>query len=237
MNSTGFYQDINNNLSIVFIILFYFYWLFFINQSQSQMFFGLILGLLAYKWYNDNKQLTLKRDDNREELLDRIDGVLSKETELWSDMYHFHKTPKKLLYIRKNNDIIEIIYDLRFLEIYDKYNYYKMVAYIEYFLKVHFKLMIDKYEYQLYFDMLKDIRHTILNIMKSFNFNIPNVSRILTINDIDKFVARRLLLVQSITGKYMKILYHKSGNSTTSYKSPIEWDARFENISNAYEMY
>ena len=231
------YDYTSNNLTVVFVILLYFYWLFFINRNSSQMFFGVILGLLTWKWYDDNQKQIFKQNGNREELLNRIDKILSQEIELWGEMYHFHKTPRKLIFIKKNADVMEIIFDLRFLEIYDKWNYYKMVAYVEYFLKVHYNLMIDKYEYKLYFDVLRDIRQNILNIMKSFHFNIPKISKVLTISDIDKFVSRRILLIQSITGKYMKILYHKSGNSNTSYKSPQEWDKRLQGLGNAYEMY
>lgn len=232
------FDDIKNNLFIVFIILFYFYWLIFIVKNSALIFFALILLYIGLNYYKEKKKKIHLELGNIEAYINKIEKELSLEKEIWGNIYFIHKTPKKIIYIRKNKDVCQVIYDLKFIEIYDKDNLYKLIAYLEYFLKIHYNLIFEKYDNMTYFDILKDIRTTILNIMKSFHFNIPRESKILDIDRLSIYIEKRILIIQSITGKYIKIIHHKYGNSHKTYKPPQDLDeTKIIGVGKNYNMY
>lgn len=217
-------EDIKDNVFIVFIILFYFYWMFFINKKSEQIFFALILFFIVFYFYNQNKQIVINESKNIITFIDKIEKNLLESRELWGNIYFIHKTPKKLIYLRKNKTICKVIYDLKWIEIYDKYSLYTCVAYLEYFLKIHYNMMWGRYSYSIYIDILQEIRNTILNTLQSVHFNIPRISKVVDIEDLHSYIQKRILIIQSITGKYVKIIYHKYSNEHTYYKPPYKLD-------------
>jgi outer membrane lipoprotein-sorting protein len=157
--------------------------------------------------------------------------ITTKEKQIATDseipenkIYFIHKTPRSLKFLQKTQDIRQIVYDLKFLEIYDKSLYEKILSYVEYFLKIHYKVMIGKYEFDYYFPILKDVRNEVLNTMKTIYFNIPKKTRILDIEDMDSFVDERIALMQAKTYKYMKVLFHKYQRNHVFYQAPFEHD-------------
>jgi hypothetical protein len=81
--------------------------------------------------------------------------------------------------------------------------------------------MLGKYEFNLYYPVLVDIRNEILNDMKSVYFNIPTISTILVIDNLDTYLDAKIRLVQSITYKLLKLLCHKYRKN---YKPPYGID-------------
>lgn len=231
-------DDIKNNVFIVFVILFYFYYIFFIVKKSDQIFFALIISYVVFYFYNENRKKIQDQNANIKTYLDKIEKILLESREIPQQVYFIHKTPRKLIYIRKNKTICEVIYDLKWVEIYDKYSLYLTVAYLEYFLKIHYNMMWGRYEYRIYFDILQDIRNIILNTLKSINFNVPKISRVLSINDLNTYIEKRIIIIQSITGKYLKIIYHKYQDTHTHYKPPYEWDkSKMIGTGENYNMY
>jgi hypothetical protein len=60
--------------------------------------------------------------------------------------------------------------------------------------------------------------------MKTIYFNIPNISKILDIKNIDNYIEQRIIKIQSITGKYLNIVYHKYGKYHLALEAPYEYD-------------
>ena len=86
----------------------------------------------------------------------------------------------------------------------------RLVTFIESFLRIHYKILISKYEFKLYYQVLKDIRNEIMNIIKGVYFNIPQISNVVDINNLDEYVYKRSRLLQSRTYRYLKTLYQKN---------------------------
>ena len=103
---------------------------------------------------------------------------------------------------------------------------------------MHYKMMLGKYDFGLYFPIIKDIRGELLNTMKTIYFNIPKQSKVLSIPDMDVYVDKQIELVQAFTLKYLKILYHKYAKTQQAlgvgYKAPHEHD-RYK--SDMYHMF
>ena len=124
-------------------------------------------------------------------------------------VYKVHKPLKDLRYIKSLKEMQDTLYDIRFLLIYDKEDFIDLVVLIEYFLKIHFNVMIGKYDVQTYYAILKDIRKEILNAIHSSFFDIPQYSTTFDSPDLNKQMKVATKRMQAITYRYLKVLSHK----------------------------
>jgi len=229
------YEEFKKHIFIVFLIGFILYYNLFINRDINGVFFMFVILIVLYIIYINKKTIDEKKNSNLNKHINDFEKILDHDYEIPEDkIYFIHKTPRNLKYIKKNDDIKQIIYDIKFLKIYDQALYEKIVSYLEYFLKVHYKVMLGKYDFELNFQILKDIRIEILNSMKTIYFNIPNISTIIDIKNMDNYIEQRIIKIQSITMKYLKIAYHKYKKnnidgfgkfvSHMSHEAPFEYD-------------
>ncbi len=231
-------KEIQDNLLIVFILAFFLFYNLFIKKDPKALFFIFTLFLILYML---RKQYQTEKQKNATALSQFIN---SKEKELSNDFeiadpknFRIHKTPKSLKYLRTSPDLLKTVYDLKFINLYDKALYNKFLSYMEYFMKIHYNMMIGYYDFQTYFPIIKDLRFEILNLMKSTILNLPKQSTVLPIDDLDNYMDEKLAFIQARTYKYIKILYHKYGSkktSTTSYESPYDYDPGSDQFYNIF---
>lgn len=195
----------------------------FVLKDVAHRFFFLCAAAAAAYAYIKAYRTREKKRNNQESFMSATEKELSDDHEVPENkIFYIHKSPRSLRYLRRHKELQQAVFDLKFLQIYDRALFNKIVTFIEYFLKLHFKVMIGKYEFSMYYSVLRDTRSEILNSMKSAHLNIPDVSTILYIADIDEYLERRIRLVQAVTYKLMKLLCHKHG---AGYKPPLENDA------------
>ena len=224
-------DDITSNIIVVFLITLYFYYLIVIDKDPTKIFFSIVILFVIYVFYTRQKTEEASKENDVDNFMKEMEKYLSAEHEMNAEIFTVHKTPPDLRYLKRNNDLKQILYEVKFLKIYDFESLSKTIAYLEYFLKIHYNIMIGEYDYDLFYPILRDIRRALLNIMKSTTFNIPNTSTIMDIPDIDKFLNKRIFRLQAITYKYVKILHNKFRRPTNM---PLENDPM---SSNHYSMY
>lgn len=221
-------EQIKKQTFLYFVVGFIVLWLLWKAEWNSKQFsaFFIIVFLCIVGFIMQHRQQAEKaKSNNISSLIGDIQNRLKEEYEVPENkIFQIHKTPNSLKFISKNVELQKVVYDLRFMKIYDIALYEKFVSYLEYFLKIHYKIMIGKYEFDLYISTLRDVRNEILNTMKTMYFNIPNVSTILYISNIDQFVEKRIETVQAITFKYMKVIHHKYQRRHVLYEPPFEFD-------------
>lgn len=203
-----------------------FLFLIFVVQDLGQRLFVLaIYAAVAYAYYVRNSKVT-QRLNTVESFFASVEKELSDDHEVQENkIFYVHKMPRTLRYLKRHRELCETIHELKFLRIYDRACFDKIVAYLEYFLKIHFKIMSGLYDFDLYKSTLKDIRAEVLNTMKTSYFNLPNVSTILAIERIDDFVETRIRRVQGILYKLLKIACRKHEGSAADFKPPYDSDA------------
>jgi hypothetical protein len=231
-------KEIQDNLMIVFVLAFFLFYNLFIKKDPKALFF--IFTIFFILLMLRQQYQTGKQKDSRE----LYNFIKNKEKELSNDFeimdpknVRIHKTPRSLKYLRTSPDLLKTVYDLKFINLYDKALYNKFLSYMEYFMKIHYNMMIGYYDYQTYFPIIKDLRFEILNMLKATTFNLPKQSTVLPIDDIDNYMDEKLAFIQARTYKYIKILHHKYGskrNSTTSYESPYDYDPGSDNYYNMF---
>jgi hypothetical protein len=217
-------DNINNLIIFVFVTIFLI--VFVIKDISHRFFFVTIITIVSYFYFKTYKKND-SNDKNINTFLLKLEKDLSIQLEIPENKIFFiHKTPTNINAIKKHRNLAQIVYDIKFLQIYDNGLYNKFVSYLEYFLRIHYKIILNKYEVDQYLPILQDIRFELLNILKSAYYNMPSISAIIDIKNLDVFLAERIRLVQAITYKLMKLVSNKYKKKV---KPPYDFDYNKDN--------
>lgn len=229
-------QQIITYFASIFVVLYLYSFIKYDNVSNFFIISFIIIGLLIN---NHTKTDKIKKQNELQSYINNLElTVISHYTPemILETVYKVHKPLKSLRFIKNNYEATQLVYYLRFLMIYDKEGYLDFVIYLEYFLKIHFNIMIGKYDVATNFVILKDIRHELLNALQTTTYNIPNVSRVFDGKNLDERLRTAIIKLQAITYRYVKIVYKKYHDvlDHEEYKGTREYDPL---KNNKYHMY
>lgn len=191
---------------------------YFYAQGAKQAMSGFFLVILAVSYYIINMHASNGQRQELEVIQEYIDALEktiqghASQAMVLEHVYKIHKPLKSIAFIKGNSEVREILYELRFMNTYDKETYIDFVICFEYFLKVHYNVMIGKYDAASNFSVLRDIKHELLNTLQSVHFKIPNISQVFDSSNLDKDLKRAIFRVQALTFRYMRVLYNKFRN-------------------------
>lgn len=220
----------------VFIILYLYSFIKYDNVSNFFILSIIVIGLLIN---NHTESDNIKKQNEVKHYIDDIEQtVISHSTPemMLETVYKLHKPLKSLRFIKNNREATQLVYYLRFLMIYDRETYLDFIVYFEYFLKLHFNMMIGKYDVETNFVILKDVRYELLNILQASTYNFPTISRVFDGKDLDQRIRTAILKLQAFTYRYVKIIYKKYHDilNHEDYKGVQDYD-KIKN--NKYHMY
>ena len=181
------YEIFNSQYSLILFIIIAFLYNIIVYRSNLHVFIMLIIFLYFLNLYDFQDRIGNKDFNNKDDvILEYTENFIDKELDKIdtvndfildsNDIYPIYKRPKKFLFIKKDDYLKKIIYDLRFIKKYDKGDYIKLIILIENFLKIYYNLIIDRYDID-YVDVLLDVRKEILNVMYNFKVDAPQYNR------------------------------------------------------------
>lgn len=210
------YEIFNSQYSLILLIIIAFSYNVVIYRSNINVLIMFIVFLYFMYLYEFKDRFNNKDFKNVDDIiLEHSENFINKELEQIKDqdfiidsneIYPIYKKPKKFLFLRKDKYIEKIIYDLRFIEKYDKGDYIKLIILIENFLKIYYNLIIDRYDID-YVDILLDTRKEILNIMYNFKVDAPQYNR--KQEYIHNKIQDNIVKIQSYTHKKLKNITKK----------------------------
>lgn len=226
----------NSQIVLYFIGVFIVLYLYIINKSDNASnFFIITMIVISFLINNHSKTDKIKKQNEVNKYIEDIEQTVvthSTPQMISETVFRIHKPLKSLRFIKNNKEAIQLIYYLRFLMIYDREGYLDIIVYLEYFLKIHFNVMIDKYDIETNFVILKDIRREILNALQATSYNIPNISKVFDSKDLDQRLQIAIKKTQALTYRYIKIIYKKYHDILLheTYKGTSDYD----NMKNPY---
>ncbi len=181
------YEIFNSQYSLILLIIIAFLYNIIVYRSNLNVFIMLIIFLYFLNLYDFQDRIGNKDFNNKDDvILEYTENFIDKELDNIdtandlildsNDIYPIYKKPKKFLFIKKDDYLKKIIYDLRFIKKYDRGDYIKLIILIENFLKIYYNLIIDRYDID-YVDVLLDVRKEILNVMYNFKVDAPQYNR------------------------------------------------------------
>jgi hypothetical protein len=234
-----FIKSDNKPKIIGILALFLMFYVIFLNYDSSRTFFILIALILLYLIYANGQVETKQQNNDVSSFIDVLEKELPETAPkalLVESTYLLHKPPKNFKHVKTNKDIMNALYGLRFLMTYDKIVLLQVAMLLEYFLKIHFNMILGKYDATTYTEILLDIRHELLNLLHSVFFVIPDISKVFESTALDDDLKTGIYKLQSITYRYVKIVFKKYKNKllTKDYQGPLNYD---KNAENRYDMY
>ena len=156
-------------------------------------------------------------NSSRQQFIDNLlKGVeYSVETDtvgIYPDSVNFTKT--KFRFLPKYPEIVDIFIDIQFASTFDKPAYLNAICLAEQFLKLYFQIIMhDDLEYcKMQFQILKDIRTELLNVMHTLAIGVPSrVKRpiLKRKQPLDDFIVKKIRMMQAITYRHLKIVSTK----------------------------
>ena len=209
-----------------------FLFLFVLQDFSTRVFYLAFIAFIIYFVMLHQKKLK-KKSNNVVDYIDKLEKTIADDSEIPADkIFYIHKTPRNLKLLKNHKELLQTIYDLKYLNYYNRALYIRVVSYIEYFLKVHYKIMLGKYDHDTYYSVLKDIRKEILNLLKTAYFDLPKISTITDIPDVDVYTEQKIKTIQAITFKLLKIVNHKYNKEAHTFPSAFDKLA-----SNKYDLF
>lgn len=228
----------NPYILIVFIIIAFTYNLIIYNSTivKILMFFVLMYFMYLYRINeklsnNEFKTTTKLKESTVKELFEK-DISHHKNDTFYLDnanIYKIFKKPTKFTFLKKDKFLEEVIYELKFIEKYDKADFFRMLILMNDFLKIYYNIIIDKYDHTN-LDILVDIRLELLNTMYNFMVDSPMYSRNKK-KRIDIQIYNNLVKVQSYTYKKMKNLNKKFPHFNVKNPTPFNKDTMGDNYN------
>jgi hypothetical protein len=215
------------------IVIFIIYYITSFNLETSHVFFIIVFGCIVYVIIYTGQQDSKSRITQLDKYMNDLEKtILQQDTqEMMVDaVYSIHKPLKNLRFIKGSKEAQELLYDLRFLQIYEKEDFMDIVVYLEYFFKIHFNIMIGKYDVSTYFQILQDIRVVIINALFSCIHNIPKYSKTFDSPNLDIELRKCINRTQALTYRFLKIVLkkHKAKMPHFTVQGASPYDSRMD---------
>lgn len=187
---------------VIFII-------FMVSYKPSLMIFGLCMFALITFKQKYEKLNTNKHVKNTDSIWKTYNSLVKDKLVFSKNTVNIYKGTSNLKYIMMHEDIKGIMEDLEFILKFQPDIIIDILILLEYFYKIHYNVMIEKYEPCSYVPILRDLEKEIINIFSTFVYNLPDISTTIAIGNIDEFMLVKLRDIQSILQRYMNILKNK----------------------------
>ena len=150
-----------------------------------------------------------KQSNNPLNIWKRYEELCKNKRIVNDNVFLIYKGPESLKYLKRIEPIKTTCEDLYILINYEMDAFVDVLIYLDYFFKIHYKLMLGKYDACTYIPILMDIQKNIVNNLATFVFCIPMISNIINKGDIDLFMRQKITQIQSFTERYLNIAKKK----------------------------
>jgi hypothetical protein len=155
---------------IVIALIFY-----FLKTLKSGVLLSILITIIIYYYIDANiqeKHMQIKNDQEKSK--DNVKNDVKDLKELGSSNFYVKEIPKKLKFLTQNKELMDIIYNIRFVKKFDKTKYVKCLSYMDKLMKVYIYILADRYDVNDYLPIFNDLKSDILEIFYSFIFVVPD---------------------------------------------------------------
>lgn len=180
------------------------------SGDKYRMFFSVVLMVvylyIQSDFYKDERS---KKERKSTDIWQTLTKDMQQYELLFPNVYDLHRQPQHLKYILMNPYVQQIIEDLYFVRIYNKATYIQMIIALEYFFRIHYNIMIGKYDVNMYLQTLLDVQKEVLNMLTALALNTAPVSLIIDIDNMDNFIQTKKRDLHGIMTKYIQMIRNK----------------------------
>lgn len=167
-----FTQNIYDNYYYYIIIIAIVY--FLLNKLNIVKLVSIIIVIFIFYYISTNiKEKYIENEKKLSMSNENLKNDIKDIKELNTENFYIKETSKNIKYLSKNNDLILIIKNIKFVKKFNKSRYTNMITNMDNLMKVYIYILIDRYDLNTFLPIFNDIRSEILEIFYSFIFVIP----------------------------------------------------------------
>ena len=204
----GINSYLSSKYSLLVLIILGFIYNVIVHKNNVLLVIMFFIIVYLFNLYNIKEKLenrTFKTDKELKEelIIDLVNKDIShhKNDKFFMDnpkLYKIYKKPTDFYFLKNNKFMEEIIYDLRFIEKYDRGDFFKMMILMDAFLKIYYYIIDDRYDYHYIDILVNHVRLELLNVINNFMVDAPMFSKNKKVR-LDKHINDNLLKVQAYT--------------------------------------
>jgi hypothetical protein len=227
-------QDANMSFAYILILVFGFFATAAMKDIRQQFLVVSFTVVILVGYYTHSLNIVTTKQDAAADFA--INETIQDTTLINDRVFDVHNKPKRFVYIHLNEDVIKTLNSLAFIKMYDEAAFDRLIIHMEYFLKVYYYILKDKYTCTEHVPILQDIRIDMLNTIGSFYLNVPQFSDSVDGNIYERIDSAKHS-IQAITYKHLKIVNRKcrkqGGTINFNIGEPSPCDAK----RMTYELY
>jgi hypothetical protein len=167
------YNNILNRYSYIIIILAIIYYI--LSKNKSSILLSIIIIIIAFYYVNNYiKETDIKYKTDTIKKEEKIIEEVKDIVELSTDNFYIQKNNKNVKYLIKNKEFMDILFNIRFIKKFDKTRYSNMIIYMDKLMKIYIYILADRYDINTYLPIFTDIKNSIIEIIYSLIFVVPN---------------------------------------------------------------
>lgn len=150
--------------------------LFFIisNKNPSILIAIIIIIIIGYYYYHEIKTYDKTLITNYNNKIDLLKNDI-KERKVFNDPNYFlNKFPIVFRYLRNDKIMVDLIYNIRFLRVFDDAKYTNIVGSIEKLMKLYIFMLGDRYDIKIHFSTFLSLRNSIIRELYSIYIIVPD---------------------------------------------------------------
>jgi hypothetical protein len=191
-------------------------------RNQIALIISIIIIILSL-YYLQN--LANSREIVENNVIKKFDKDIEKRNETNQDLFMLQKFPKKMKYIKENQEFIELIENLRFVKKYDKSRYSDILINLNLLMKIYIYILTERYDPDVFLPQFIDVRDNITDLMYSLVIIVPSVFKhtygIKPHDEIHKSIERFMIKSRemlNVIEKFSKVYKNKQYIPETKYK-------------------
>ena len=161
----------NVKIEIVFFIVLFSILFFQLQSADSKTITSLLLVTVwgGGAWY----YLQYKNKEVESKAAEEVATIEGEKPAPVTTPNFYVSTPKDLLYLRKNQVLVALTQDLRFVKTFDKQKYQDLLVFFNNYQKVYMYILAERYPCQSYVPTFIDLRQNILELLYQMYLVVP----------------------------------------------------------------
>ena len=188
----------------------------------------IIVIIIGYFYFNKIYEYNDINKTTKVNLIKNLNSDIKDRKFTNDNVYYLKKFPNKILHLGKDETLLKIILNIRFIKRYDYEKYTNLINYFEKFLKIYIFILSDRYDIKQYFSIFVSLRNTIIEEMYSVfvilpqkmknNFGFNSFDELK--KSIQEFIiySRKLITILERFGYYEKKVYYLEDTKVKPYE-------------------
>jgi hypothetical protein len=145
-----------------------------LNKLSTQGLLSIIISVfIIYFIVSKYKEEHTLLQNSAEKAENKLKNEVSDTKSMHTDVFYVKETSQKLKFLMKDQEMIDILNNVRFIKKFDKSRYRNIIIYIDKLMKIYIYILSDRYDVNTHIPIFTDIKTRIMEIFYSLIFVVP----------------------------------------------------------------